>query len=239
MFKCETCGKEFEKDWRKDQRKRHGLPRFCCKRCANKHNHLLMDSSKLKDAKCKVCGKDIKVRNNNSAHGCLCIECKKEKAKERSHRYYASHQEKYKLYNGFESVKENIYIEPKTCLNCGKEFRLKNKKFCCKDCNREYHKKQLLESLTNERDNVKISETVIRRHVKDHLIEKYGNKCAICGTQVWNNKPIPLICDHINGDPSDNRLENFRLVCPNCDAQLPTFKSKNKGNGRKSKGIKN
>ena len=45
-------------------------------------------------------------------------------------------------------------------------------------------------------------------------------------------KPVPLVCDHISGNSSDNEIENFRLVCCNCDAQLPTFKSKNRGNGR-------
>lgn len=48
----------------------------------------------------------------------------------------------------------------------------------------------------------------------------------------WNNKDIVLILDHIDGNPDNNNPSNLRLVCPNCDSQLPTFKSKNKGNGR-------
>lgn len=38
--------------------------------------------------------------------------------------------------------------------------------------------------------------------------------------------------DHINGDPTDNRVTNLRLVCGNCDMQLPTYKARNRGNGR-------
>lgn len=38
--------------------------------------------------------------------------------------------------------------------------------------------------------------------------------------------------DHIEGDSTNNRRENLRLVCPNCDSQLPTFKARNRGNGR-------
>lgn len=44
---------------------------------------------------------------------------------------------------------------------------------------------------------------------------------------------IPLVIDHINGRSSDNRLENLRLVCGNCDMLLPTYKSKNKNSDRK------
>ena len=57
--------------------------------------------------------------------------------------------------------------------------------------------------------------------------------CSICHIEpIWNGKPMPLILDHINGIHNDNRLENLRFVCSNCDSQLPTYKSKNK---RKSK----
>ena len=38
--------------------------------------------------------------------------------------------------------------------------------------------------------------------------------------------------DHIDGDATNNRRENLRLVCPNCDSQLPTYKSRNRGKGR-------
>lgn len=76
-------------------------------------------------------------------------------------------------------------------------------------------------------------ETVARKHAKRLLIHKEGHICYICGTSEWMGKPVPLVCDHISGDSTDNRIENFRLVCCNCDAQLPTYKSKNKGRGRK------
>lgn len=57
------------------------------------------------------------------------------------------------------------------------------------------------------------------------------NKCEICNLQgVWNNKPINMQLDHINGINNDNRLENLRMVCPNCHSQTDTFCGKNKGN---------
>ena len=77
-------------------------------------------------------------------------------------------------------------------------------------------------------------EPTIRKHVKRFLIFKLGNKCRICGVSTCNDKPVPLVCDHIDGDSTNNNIDNFRLVCCNCDAQLPTFKSKNNGKGRLS-----
>jgi hypothetical protein len=76
------------------------------------------------------------------------------------------------------------------------------------------------------------SEPAARRTAKAYLIIKNGHQCSMCGTIEWMGKPVPLVCDHISGNSSDNEIENFRLVCCNCDAQLPTFKSKNRGNGR-------
>lgn len=53
--------------------------------------------------------------------------------------------------------------------------------------------------------------------------------CNICNIgPIWREKPMPLVLDHINGKSNDNRLDNLRFVCSNCDTQLPTYKSKNK-----------
>jgi len=53
-------------------------------------------------------------------------------------------------------------------------------------------------------------------------------ECAFCGNEgEWKKKNLSLVLDHINGVKKDNRLSNLRFVCPNCDSQLPTFKSKN------------
>jgi len=64
------------------------------------------------------------------------------------------------------------------------------------------------------------------RIIEDGLIEY---TCSICGIgPIWQGLPMPLILDHINGINNDNRLDNLRFVCSNCDSQLPTYKSRNK-----------
>jgi hypothetical protein len=53
-------------------------------------------------------------------------------------------------------------------------------------------------------------------------------RCEQCGQgDTWNGKPLVLVLDHINGDRSDNRRKNLRFLCPNCNAQQPTFCGKN------------
>jgi len=52
--------------------------------------------------------------------------------------------------------------------------------------------------------------------------------CEGCGIVEWNNKPIVLQLDHINGNSHDHRLENLRVLCPNCHSQTDTWCGKNK-----------
>jgi hypothetical protein len=56
-------------------------------------------------------------------------------------------------------------------------------------------------------------------------------RCEDCKLTEWSGKPIPLELHHINGDSTDNRIENIRILCPNCHAQTPTYRGKNIGNG--------
>ena len=67
-----------------------------------------------------------------------------------------------------------------------------------------------------------------RKVARRYLVEKFGRRCSICGLTDWMGKPIPLVVDHIDGDATNCAVSNFRLVCGNCDMQLPTYKSKNK-----------
>ena len=58
------------------------------------------------------------------------------------------------------------------------------------------------------------------------------NRCDECGLSEWRGKPISIQIDHINGVRHDHRLENLRMLCPNCHSQTETFASRNKHNNR-------
>lgn len=61
--------------------------------------------------------------------------------------------------------------------------------------------------------------------LKNRLFEEAlkDRKCEMCGQgELWQGKQISLILDHINGIHNDHRLENLRILCPNCNATLPT-----------------
>jgi len=122
-----------------------------------------------------------------------------------------------------------IYI----CQNCGKENKFKGysyaNKYCNNDCQHEYQSRQRLnEWLLEGKD----WPGQIPVWAKKYLEHTRGYKCEICAIDSWQNKPIVLECDHIDGSHLNNKPENLRLVCPNCHSQTDTYRNKNKGNGR-------
>ena len=79
-------------------------------------------------------------------------------------------------------------------------------------------------------ENSKHARSVLRKQIIKKGLIPY--ECALCGIKEWNGKTLSLELDHINGDASNSSRENVRLICPNCDSQLPTFKSRNKNSAR-------
>jgi hypothetical protein len=134
------------------------------------------------------------------------------------------------------------------CENCKKPIEIKDskykRKFCSVTCIADNKKKKLLEywlktGIPNTFTGGKNGNTLKSHYIRDYLLKEQNNCCAICKcSNIWNNKVLNFILDHIDGDCNHNSRENLRLICPNCDSQTDTYKGKNLGKGRRSKGYK-
>ena len=118
------------------------------------------------------------------------------------------------------------------CLNCSSNFFYKKSasigKYCSNKCQAEYQwrcKKEIIRS--GEFFGIASS--------RRFLVEEYGEKCVECGLgENWNNKPIAMHVDHIDGNSDNNVVSNLRLLCPNCHSQTETFGSRNIKNSNRS-----
>jgi len=116
------------------------------------------------------------------------------------------------------------------CSHCYKEFKYnpanKAGKYCSNVCQQKFQKKNRIDEWLL--GGKKPGKTALR----EYLTEKQGYKCSCCGITEWNNNSISLEVDHIDGNPYNDSPDNLRFICPNCHSQTPTYKAKNKGNGR-------
>ena len=65
-----------------------------------------------------------------------------------------------------------------------------------------------------------------KQQIRQALIRERGYQCEYCKFSTWNDQPIPIEMDHINGNRMDDRIENLKLLCANCHAQTPTYRNR-------------
>jgi hypothetical protein len=77
--------------------------------------------------------------------------------------------------------------------------------------------------------------------IKRHLLRAgiIVNRCDWCGLSEWRGRPLSIQIDHVNGIRDDHRLENLRMLCPNCHSQTDTFAARNRKKSNGSPGSSN
>jgi hypothetical protein len=103
-----------------------------------------------------------------------------------------------------------------SCLNCLVEFNYHTSqsggKYCSNECQGEFQIKQRFNIHTQW--NVRMGR---------YLKKIRGNRCEECNIENWNGKPLTFQIDHVNGNRTDNRFENLKVICPNCHTQCDTW----------------
>ena len=121
------------------------------------------------------------------------------------------------------------------CIVCNKESKIHYGKhaknlYCSNECyvknKNQETKKRFNNGELRERDTL-----------RKLISEEKGYKCNMCGISDWNEKPITLQVNHIDGNCTNNMPYNLEIICPNCHTQTSTFGGRNKGNGRVARGL--
>lgn len=121
------------------------------------------------------------------------------------------------------------------CKNCGKHLSRKVRITCSNKCKYIYLQNSYIERWLKGEENG-MRGTSISRYIKRYLFDKYP-KCILCD---WDKihpitKRVPLEIDHADGDHTNNKIENLRVVCPNCHSLTSTYRNLNSGYGRPRK----
>jgi hypothetical protein len=127
------------------------------------------------------------------------------------------------------------------CLACGSEPASSLYKYCSNICQQEYQYQVYIQKWKTGEIIGLQRHGIVSTPIKRYLREKFKDRCYLCAWSEVNpvTGKVPLVADHIDGNWKNNREENLRLICPNCDSLSPTYAALNKGNGRANRAISN
>jgi len=95
----------------------------------------------------------------------------------------------------------------------------------------ENRKDMVVKNLFTEANAKYRSNHYLKRIIRERGLLEW--KCSCCGIDSWQGKNITLELDHIDGSAHNCKLENLRLLCPNCHSQTDTFRGKGINTGKK------
>lgn len=214
---CKQCGKEILNKWAKN---------FCSSSCAATYNNKQRDKSVYEKL-----GDKLRIHEKK--------EHTKRKPKEEKYCIICGNKIENKSKKFCSKECRTIFLKKKNkkqCEYCGKtiDTSTRNVRFCSNQCCSKFTHEQCYKDFLENNEKY-CNGGYTPKAFKNDFLKEQDNKCAICGCEPFHNgKPLVFIIDHIDGDASNNKRENLRMVCPNCDSQLDTFKSKNKHSARRN-----
>jgi len=210
---CENCEKEFLVELGTSKR-------FCSMFCSRAYSNKFDNKTETKSCVCIDCKTTFNVNKRANAKTSRCEKCKN------------LHLSPSKLKRK-ELCKPKVIKERKVlfCLCCGKETGIT--KYCDLQCKKELYRKLKYDYFLSNPKELQVASYIPRVLFYNIFLKEQQGLCDICGCgTIHNEKPLVFVCDHIDGDATHNTRDNLRLICSNCDSQLPTFKSKNKNSTR-------
>lgn len=85
-----------------------------------------------------------------------------------------------------------------------------------------------LEDILIENSTYSCTSSLRKRLVKEKVLL---DECSRCHLTKWMGEEISLHLDHVDGNNTNNKIDNLRLLCPNCHSQTPTYCGRNKKKG--------
>ncbi len=121
---------------------------------------------------------------------------------------------------------QRYYDEGHTALMCIKDFGMTSGSWWKAIGRGDLKPRPRQQPLERILQNSRSRQTIKRRLLQAGILK---NVCEECGLAEWRGKPLAIQIDHRNGIRDDHRVENLRMLCPNCHSQTETFAGRNAG----------
>lgn len=229
LVSCTNCTKEFEK---KDSQIKKTKNNFCTRSCAATFNNLQAPKRKP-EGSCKSCGEVISTARK------FCLACSPTVTPEQvtPSEFQLRNPRTWSDSDLAQAVADNTSMKA-VCLALGLKTDggvqrwLKGHIVKLALCTKHFVRTKVnsakvlpLTELCKEKPLTTSSSNFRKRLIREGWLV---NACSECDMEpLWNNKQLTLQLDHIDGNKNNNRIENLRLLCPNCHSQTETFCGRN------------